>query len=159
MTTFQLAPKWPKVAVSGFCKFGSFQPNLTLRQLDWSTMMFIESPFIWYPTCLIFALVVWWSMTSCTARKTSRRRPGRRLTLGYITSVDVFFIGCDRLWWCWMIWEFFINTPYLEWVLAQICFRLMLSLQNKLFNNFTFDIIRVVNNEICSCIIYLKSYC
>ena len=100
MTTFQLAPKSPKVAVSGFCKFGSFQPNLTLRQLDWSTMMFIEGPFIWYPTCLIFALVVWWSMTSCTARKTLRRRPGRRLILGYITSVDVFFY---RSWWVMLV--------------------------------------------------------
>ena len=91
MTAFQLVPKWPKVAVSSFCKFGSFQPYLTHRQLDWSTMMFIESPFIWYPICLIFAHVVWWSTTPCTARTTSRRRPGRTLALGYITSVDIFF--------------------------------------------------------------------
>ena len=90
MTTFQLAPKWSNVAVSGFYKFGFFQPYLTHRQLDWSTMMFIESPFIWYPTCLIFVHVVWWSTTPCTARTTSRRRPGRTLTLGYITSVDIF---------------------------------------------------------------------
>ena len=46
MTTFQLAPKWSKLAVGGFYKFGFFQPYLTHRQLDWSTMMFIESPFI-----------------------------------------------------------------------------------------------------------------
>ena len=100
MTTFQLAPKWSKVAVGGFYKFGFFQPYLTHRQLDWSTMMFIESPFIWYPTCLIFAHVVWWSTTPCTARTTSRRRPGRTLTLGYITSVDIFF---DRMWYAVMM--------------------------------------------------------
>ena len=35
--------------MGGFCKFGSFQPYLTQGQLDWSTMMFIESPFSWIP--------------------------------------------------------------------------------------------------------------
>ena len=56
MTAFQLAPKWQKGANGGFCKFGSFQPYLTLpRHLDWSTKMFIESPFRRYPTCIIFA--------------------------------------------------------------------------------------------------------
>ena len=61
MTAFQLAPKWQKGANGGFCKFGSFQPYLTLpRQLHWSSMMFIESHFYGYPTCLVFAHVVWW---------------------------------------------------------------------------------------------------
>ena len=53
MTAFQLAPKWSKVAVIGCCKFGSFQPNLTHRKPEWSNMMFIESPFRGYPTCLL----------------------------------------------------------------------------------------------------------
>ena len=44
-----------------FCKIGSFQPYLTQGQLEWSTMMFIESPCRGYPTCLFFAHVVWWS--------------------------------------------------------------------------------------------------
>ena len=60
MTAFQLAPKWQKGANGGFCKFGPFQPYLTHRQLDWSSMMFIESHFYGYPTCLVFAHVVWW---------------------------------------------------------------------------------------------------
>ena len=51
-------------------------------------MMFIEIPFIWYPTCLIFAHLVCWLTTPCTARTTSRRRPRRTLILGYITSVE-----------------------------------------------------------------------
>ena len=50
---FQRVPKWQKAAKSGFCKFGSFQPCPTHRQLDWNTMMFIESPFLWHPTCLL----------------------------------------------------------------------------------------------------------
>ena len=29
ITAFQLAPKWSKVAVGGFCKFGPFPPHLT----------------------------------------------------------------------------------------------------------------------------------
>ena len=41
--------------------------TLTHRQLDWSTMMFIESPFLGYPTCLIFDHVVWWSTVLWTA--------------------------------------------------------------------------------------------
>ena len=57
-TAFPLAPKWQKGAKAGFCKFGSFQPYLTHRHLDWITMMFIESHFLRYPTCLIFAQVV-----------------------------------------------------------------------------------------------------
>ena len=91
LTAFQLAPKWSKVAISEFCKFGSFQPYLSHRQLDWSTMTFIESPLIWYPTCLIFGHLFWWSTTLCTARTTWRRRLERKLTWGYITSVDVFY--------------------------------------------------------------------
>ena len=62
-----------------------------IKQLDWSAMMFIKSPFLRYPTCLIFAHVVWWSTALWTARTTRRRRPGRSLTLGYITSVGNFF--------------------------------------------------------------------
>ena len=58
MTAFQLAPKWWKAAKGRFCKFGSFPPHLTHRQLDWSTKMFFESPFHGYPTCLIFAQMV-----------------------------------------------------------------------------------------------------
>ena len=99
MTAFQLASKWSKVAVSGFCKFGSFQPYLTHRQLDWSTMMFIESPFIWYPTCLIFAHVVWWSTTPCTARTTSRRRPWDADIKIYHISWHFF----DRMWYAVMM--------------------------------------------------------
>ena len=81
-TAFQLAD---------FCKFGSFPPHLTHRQLDWSTKMFFESPFHGYPTCLIFAHVVLWSTALWTARTTRRRRPGRYLTLECITSVEIFF--------------------------------------------------------------------
>ena len=88
---FNLAPKWQRAANGGFCKFGSFQPYLTHRQLDWSTMLFIESPFLGYPTCPLFAHLVWWSTALWTARTTRRRRPGRSLTLGYITSVGNFF--------------------------------------------------------------------
>ena len=57
-TAFPLAPKWQKGANAGFCKFGSFQPYLTHRHLDCITMMFIESHFLRYPTCLILAQVV-----------------------------------------------------------------------------------------------------
>ena len=32
----------------------------------------------------------WWSPTQWTARRTWRRRPGRSLTLQYITSVEIF---------------------------------------------------------------------
>ena len=91
MTAFQLAPKWWKAAKGRFCKFGSFPPHLTHRQLDWSTKMFFESPFHGYPTCLIFAHVVLWSTALWTARTTRRRRPGRYLTLECITSVEIFF--------------------------------------------------------------------
>ena len=59
-STFQLALKWQKGANGGFCKFGPFQPYLTHRQLDWSSMMFIESHFYGYLTYLVFAHVVWW---------------------------------------------------------------------------------------------------
>ena len=61
------------------------------RELDWSTKMFFESPFHGYPTCLIFAHVVSWSTALWTARTTRRRRPGRYLTSGCITSVEIFF--------------------------------------------------------------------
>ena len=57
-TAFPPAPKWQKGANAGFCKFGSFQPYLTHRHLDCITMMFIESHFHGYPTCLIFAQMV-----------------------------------------------------------------------------------------------------
>ena len=90
-TAFQLAPKWSKAANGRFCKFGSFPPHLTHRQLDWSTKMFFESPFHGYPTCLTFDHVVWWSTALWTARTTRRRRPGRYLTLECITSVEIFF--------------------------------------------------------------------
>ena len=53
-------------------------------------MMFIESPFLGYPTCLIFAQVVWWSTALGTARTTRRGRPGRSLTSGCITSFEFF---------------------------------------------------------------------
>ena len=91
MTAFQLALKWWKAAKGRFCKFGSFPPHLTHRQLDWSTKMFFESPFHGYPTCLIFAHVVSWSTALWMARTTRRRRPGRYLTLECITSVEIFF--------------------------------------------------------------------
>ena len=113
MTAFQLAPKWSKVAIDRFANLALFQTYLTHRQLNWSTIKFIESPFIWYPTFLIFAHVVRWSTTPCTARITSRRRPGRKLTLEYITSVDIFWIGSDILWWCWLTWEFFLFSTCL----------------------------------------------
>ena len=87
---FNLAPKWQRAANGGFCKFGSFQLYLTHRQLDWSTKKFIESHFLGYPTCLLFAHVVWWSTALWTARSTRRKRPGRSLTVG-ITSVEIFF--------------------------------------------------------------------
>ena len=91
MTAFQLAPKWQKGANGGFCKFGSFQPNLTHRQLDWSSMMFIEGHFYGYLTYLVFAHVVWWLRALWTARTTRRTRPGSLLTWGCITSVEIFF--------------------------------------------------------------------
>ena len=91
MTAFQLAPKWSKVANGGFCKFGSFQQCLTHRQLDWRSLVFIKSPFLGYPTCLLFAHLVWWSTALWTARTTRRRRPGRSLTLWCITSAENFF--------------------------------------------------------------------
>ena len=77
--------------MGGFCKFGSFQPYLTHTQLDWSIMMFIESHFYGYPTCLVFAHVVWWLRALWTARTTRRTRPGSLLTWGCITSVEIFF--------------------------------------------------------------------
>ena len=88
--TFHLAPKWQKAANGGFGKFGSFQPYLTHRQLDWATMMFNETPFLGYPTCLLFAHVVWWWTALWTARTTRRRRPERSLAVGCITSVEIF---------------------------------------------------------------------
>ena len=91
MTAFQLAPKWQKGANGGFCKFGSFQPNLTHRQLDWSSMMFIESHFYGYPTCLVFAHVVWWLRALWTARTPMRTGPGSLLTWGCIISAEIFF--------------------------------------------------------------------
>ena len=90
-TAFELAPKWEKAANRRFCKFDSIQPYPTQRQLDWSTLMFIKSSFLGYPTCLLFGHVVWWSTSLWTARTTRRRRPGRSLRLGYITSVGIFF--------------------------------------------------------------------
>ena len=90
MTALLLAPKWQKAANGGFGKFGSFQPYLTHRQLDWATMMFNETPFLGYPTCLLFAHVVWWWTALWTARTTRRRRPGRSLAVGCITSVEIF---------------------------------------------------------------------
>ena len=79
--------------------------------------MFFESPFHGYPTCLIFAHVVLWSTTPCMARTSSRRRPGRTLTLGYIISVDVFFLYdliCILLFTTKMIYFFLriISTQY-----------------------------------------------
>ena len=53
--------------------------------------MFIESHFLGYPTCPLFAHVAWWSTALWTARTTRRRRPGRYLTLECITSVEIFF--------------------------------------------------------------------
>ena len=91
LTTFQQAPKWSKVANGGFCKFGSFQQCPTHRQLDWRSLVFIKSPFFGYPTCLLFAHLVWWSTALWTARTTRRRRPGRSLTLWCITSAGNFF--------------------------------------------------------------------
>ena len=90
MTALLLAPKWQKAANGGFGKFGSFQPYLTHRQLDWATMMFNETPFLGYPTCQLFAHVVWWWTALWTARTTRRRRPGRSLAVGCITSVEIF---------------------------------------------------------------------
>ena len=84
-TAFKLAPKWEKAANRRFCKFDSIQPYPTQRQLNWSTLMFIKSSFLGYPTCLLSALVVWWSTTPWTARTTRRRRPGRLLALGCIS--------------------------------------------------------------------------
>ena len=52
--------------------------------------MFIESPFLGYPTCLFFAHVVWWSTAVWTATTTRWRRPERSLTMGCITSVEIF---------------------------------------------------------------------
>ena len=79
-TAFELAPKWEKAANRRFCKFDSIQPYPTQRQLNWSTLMFIKSSFLGYPTCLLFGHVVWWSTSLWTARTTRRRRPGRELT-------------------------------------------------------------------------------
>ena len=62
---------------------------------DWSTLFSIENPFLGYPTCLLSALVVWWSTSLWTARTTRRRRPGRSLALGCITSVGV---SSTRMW-------------------------------------------------------------
>ena len=42
--------------MGGFCKFGSFQPYQAHRQLDGSALMFIESPFLGYPTCLFLPM-------------------------------------------------------------------------------------------------------
>ena len=61
-------------ANGGFCKFGSFQPYLTHRQVDWSTMMLIESPFLGHPTYLHFSHVVWWSTPLWTARTTKEEK-------------------------------------------------------------------------------------
>ena len=79
--------------------------------------MCIESRFLRHPTCLIFAHVVWWSRSLWEARTTRRRRPGRWLTLGYITLVGIFLK--KKMWWtirrwCWR-WHqnFFIFTTCL----------------------------------------------
>ena len=53
--------------MANFANLALFHTYLTHRQLDWSTMMFIESPFLGYPTCLIFDHVVWWSTVLWTA--------------------------------------------------------------------------------------------
>ena len=44
-------------------------------------MMFIESPFLGYPTCLLFAHVAWGWTALWTARTTRRIRPGRWLAV------------------------------------------------------------------------------
>ena len=62
----------------------------TQWQLDWSTRMFIEGPFLGHSTCLFFGHVVWWSTAVWTATTTRRRRPGRSLTMGFVTSVEIF---------------------------------------------------------------------
>ena len=92
-TAFKLAPKWEKAANRRFCKFDSIQPYPTQRQLNWSTLMFIKSSFLGYPTCLLSALVVWWSTTPWTARTTRRRRPGRSLALGCISHFSWNFFN------------------------------------------------------------------
>ena len=103
MTALLLAPKWWRAANGGSRKFGSFQPQPTQRELDWSTWMFFESPFFWYPSCLVYAHVVWWLTALWTARTTRRRGPGKWLTLWCITSVEMFFnldvICCGEYGW------------------------------------------------------------
>ena len=91
MTALLLAPKWWRAANGGSRKFGSFQPQPIQRELNWSTWMFFESPFFWYPSCLVYAHVVWWLTALWTARTTRRRGPGKWLTLWCITSVEMFF--------------------------------------------------------------------
>ena len=83
-----------------------FNPTLPA---DMSIFLFTESTFLGYPTCLLSAHVVWWSTALWRARTTRRRRPGRSLTWGYITSGWNFLhIRCEELWrWC-LISKFFI---------------------------------------------------
>ena len=85
-----IALKWQKAANGGFLEFGSFQPYLDYRQLEWSTLRLIECLFLGYPTCVYFAHVVWWLRALWMARTTRRRRPGKSLTLGCIISVGTF---------------------------------------------------------------------
>ena len=60
------------------CSSGAlFNPTLPA---DMSILLFTESPFLGYPTCLLSAHVVWWSTAMWRARTTRRRRPGRSLT-------------------------------------------------------------------------------
>ena len=61
MTALQLAPEWWRAANGGFLRVWQFQSYPIHRELDWSTLMFIESPFLGYLTCLYLTHVVWWS--------------------------------------------------------------------------------------------------
>ena len=98
-TAFPLAPKWQKGANAGFCKFGSFQPYLTHRHLDCITMMFIESHFHGYPTCLIFAQMVL-VVSSTVNSKNNKEEKTREFTdmRMYHFSWNFLLQGCDVLW-------------------------------------------------------------
>ena len=61
--------------------------------------MLLENLFIEYPTCLLFAHVVWWWTALWTAGTTRRRRPGRSLIFVCITSnIHQLKFSSTRMW-------------------------------------------------------------
>ena len=111
MTAFQLAPKWSKVAVGGFFKFGSL-PNpetngLEYYDVHWKSFYLI--PHLPY-FCSCGLVVDDTVYGEDNFEEKTREEADIRI---YHISWHFVLIGCDMLWWCWLTWEFFLFSTCL----------------------------------------------